>query len=357
MHHHPGRTDDPAQSRLPPAWRTQVATIRDDHTSGAAALTAQAVAALGELAAWLANPSGGVNTARPITLVRAAAEELAAAQPVMAPLRRLGWSVLTAAGNPATPADAATVAGAVRAAATAFMAAMQAHQDQAATHAAACLPSQATVLTHSASSAVAAALRRAYAAGRLAHVTCLEARPLYEGRTLAQRLAAAGLPTTLAVDALAARLVGTVDAVFVGGDTVAPGGLVNKVGTAALALAARACRVPVYAICPSEKLLPRLPGTRRWCAGSASNEQPPCASGVVRTATQPRGFAVPDRAQPAEEVLAAPLPGVTVANYYFDRTPLHYLTAVVTEAGPLSPPQVHSLASALLPPSLAVVSG
>ena len=115
-----------------------------------------------------------------------------------------------------------------------------------------------------------------------------------------------------------ARLVGDVDAVLVGGDTVAPGGLINKAGTAALALAARACRVPVYAVCPSEKLLPRLPRTRR-------------------PAPQRRGFAVPDRAQPPEEVLAAPLPGVAVANYYFDRTPLHYLTAVVTEAGPALP--------------------
>ena len=329
MRRHTGRTDTPAPSRLPPAWRAQVAAIRDDHTSGAAALTAQAVAALGALAARLADSSGGADTARPTALVRAAVEELAAAQPVMAPLRRLGWAVLTAAGN---QADAATVAGAVRAAAAAFIAAMQTHQEQAAIHAAALLPSQAAVLTHSASSAVEAALRRAYAAGRLAHVTCLEARPLCEGRALAQRLAAAGIPTTLAVDALAARLVGDVDVVLVGGDTVAPGGLINKAGTAALALAARACRVPVYAVCPSEKLLPRLPRMRR-------------------PAPQRRGFAVPDRAQPPEEVHAAPLPGVAVANYYFDRTPLHYLTAVVTEAGPLPPSQVRSRASSLLPPS------
>ncbi len=332
MRRHTGRTDDPASSQLPPAWRAQVAAIRDDHTSGAAALTAQAVAALGELAAWLDDSGGGVDRARPLALVSVAAGELAAAQPVMAPLRRLGWAVLTAAGSQAEAADAAMVAGAVRAAATAFMAAMQSHQEQAAIHAAALLPSQARVLTHSASSAVEAALRRTYAAGRLAHVTCLEARPLCEGRALAQRLAAACLPTTFAVDALAARLVGAADVVLVGGDTVAPGGLLNKAGTAALALAARACRVPVYAICPSEKLLPRLARTRR-------------------TATQRRGFAVPDRAQPTAEVLPAPLPGVAVTNYYFDRTPLHYLTAVITEAGPLSPPEVRSLASGLQPPS------
>ena len=332
MRPHTGRTDTPAPSRLPPAWRARVAAIRDDHTSGAAALTAQAVAALGALAAWLADPSGGADTARPTALVRVAVEELATAQPVMAPLRRLGWAMLTAAGNQAAAADAATVAGAVRAAAAAFIAAMQTHQEQAAIHAAALLPNQAAVLTHSASSTVEAALRRAHAAGRLAHVTCLEARPLCEGRALAQRLAAAGIPTTLAVDALAARLVGDVDAVLVGGDTVAPGGLINKAGTAALALAARACRVPVYAVCPSEKLLPRLPRTRR-------------------PARQRRGFAVPDRAQPPEEVLAAALPGVAAANYYFDRTPLHYLTAVVTEAGPLPPSQVRSRASGLLPPS------
>ncbi len=329
MRRRTGRTDTPAPRRLPLAWRAQVAAIRDDHTSGAAALTAQSVAALGALATWLDESGGGADTARPIALVRAAAAELAAAQPVMAPLRRLGWAVLTAAGN---QADAATVAAAVRAAAAAFMAAMQAHQERAAIHAAALLPSHAAVLTHSASSAVEAVLRRAAATGQLGHVTCLEARPLYEGRALAQRLAAAGIPITLAVDALAARLVGDMDAVLVGGDTVAPGGLINKAGTAALALAARACGVPVYAVCPSEKLLPRLPRTRR-------------------TDRPRRGFAVPDRAQPPEEVLAAPLPGVAVTNYYFDRTPLHSLTAVITEAGPLSASEIRSRASGILPPS------
>ena len=332
MRRHTGRTDTPAPRRLPPAWRAQVAAIRDDHTSGAAALTAQSVAALGALATWLAESGGGADTARPIALVQAAAAELAATQPVMAPLRRLGWAVLNAAGNQADAADATRVAGAVGAAAAAFMAAMQPHQEQAAIHAAALLPSHAAVLTHSASSAVEAALRRAAATGQLGHVTCLEARPLYEGRALAQRLAAAGIPTTLAVDALAARLVGDMDAVLVGGDTVAPGGLINKAGTAALARAARACGVPVYAVCPSEKLLPRLPRTRR-------------------KSTQRRGFAVPDRAQPPEEVLTAPLPGVAVTNYYFDRTPLHYLTAVITEAGPLSASEIRSRASGILPPS------
>ena len=130
MRRRTGRTDTPVPRRLPPAWQAQVAAIRDDHTSGAAALTAQSVAALGALATWLADSGGGADTARPIALVRAAAAELAAAQPVMAPLRRLGWAVLDAAGNQADAADAAIVAGAVRAAAAAFMAAMQAHQER-----------------------------------------------------------------------------------------------------------------------------------------------------------------------------------------------------------------------------------
>ena len=123
-------------------------------------------------------------------------------------------------------------------------------------------------------------------------MTCLEARPLYEGRALAQRLAAGRYPDHACRGyALAARLVGDMDAVLVGGDTVAPGGLINKAGTAALAHAARACGVPVYAVCPSEKLLPRLPRTRHTATAA------------------PRLRSAPDRAQPPEEVLAAPLPG------------------------------------------------
>jgi len=132
---------------------------------------------------------------------------------------------------------------------------------------------------------------------------------------LAERLAAAGCRVTLAVDAAGPSLVQDVGAVLLGCDTLATGGLVHKVGTLGLALAARRFGVPVYALTGPEKLLPAL------VRGALGDGGPP---------DEPFALGSPGAA-------AGVQPGLTVANPYFDLTPLDLLAGVVLPDGLLAP--------------------
>jgi hypothetical protein len=89
----------------------------------------------------------------------------------------------------------------------------------------------------------------------LSVIVC-ESRPLCEGCAMAQRLAAAGLQVTLITDAQAGVFVEQADAVLLGADAVTPDGVVNKVGSRLLALAAKAAGVPVLAVADSLKVSP-----------------------------------------------------------------------------------------------------
>lgn len=127
-------------------------------------------------------------------------------------------------------------------------------------------------------------------------VVVCESRPLCEGVTMAQRLAAAGLQVTLITDAQAGVFVEEADAVLLGADAVTPDGVVNKVGSRLLALAAKAAGVPMIAVTDSLKVSPgpvaqfALPNTVlqvrrcgwcwRWCCACFT----PCPVRSERTA-------------------------------------------------------------------------
>lgn len=165
------------------------------------------------------------------------------------------------------------------------------------------IPEDGQILTNGRSTTVRAALRHAQRAGRRFHVILAEGRPACEGRSLATELAAGGIPVTLVIDALAIAMASESQLILVGADHLGSDGLVNKVGTYGIALAAKEHRVPMYALCGSEKFLPPgfvPPGQTRW---------------------------------PADQVWADAPPGVTISNLYFDSTPLAALAGIVTEQG------------------------
>lgn len=146
-------------------------------------------------------------------------------------------------------------------------------------------------------------------------ITCLQSSPTNEGVALANELASGGLSARLAADAALGRLLGEVDLILLGGDSLAPKGLVHKLGTLTLALAARQRGTAVYALLGTLKLLPSP--VRGWDEDGG----PPC------------------------ELAADYGPGVEVWNPYYDLTPLDLLTGIVTEGGLISPSQAASLAS------------
>ena len=99
-------------------------------------------------------------------------------------------------------------------------------------------------------------------------VVCTVSAPGEEGRELAEQLRGSDLAVDLVDDSDAEHAVGTVDLLLLGADTVfRDGSLVNKVGTAGMAKAAKKAGVPVVVACEVIKLAPedpRDPGEDRF---------------------------------------------------------------------------------------------
>lgn len=182
-----------------------------------------------------------------------------------------------------------------------------AHAAAARTAAALLTQRDAWIATISDSGLVLEALRQTHVAGRKPHVLVAESRPLGEGRVLAAGLAAAGIPVWLTVDAALPMLVSQAAMVWLGADAVTERGVVNKVGSYALALAAREHGVPVYALAIRRKFLPAATAALRI------EEMPP------------------------EEVWDEPPEGVRPRNVYFEVVPLELLRGVVVEDTVLGP--------------------
>lgn len=264
---------------LPAEVAERIEAIRRDRVRGATALTREAAGILVEMEGRAAPGE-----------IRAACYALSAAQPLMAALGNLARAVL--AGEPAS----------------AFLERMESAHRAVVETAAELIGDGAVVLTHSAGSSVADALLAARGAGKRVAAICTESRPLGEGRALARALAQAGIRVTLVADAAVGLMAGRSGLVLVGADALSPQGLVNKIGTSLVALAAQRAGTPCYALCPSQKFL----------AG------PPAVE--------------PER-DPAE-LLDEPAPNLAALNYYFDLTPLEDLTGVITENGVVLPGRI-----------------
>jgi translation initiation factor eIF-2B subunit delta len=110
------------------------------------------------------------------------------------------------------------------------------------------------VLTHSASGSVVRALERVR--GKIAHVMCTASIPGGEGRALARRLETVGFETSVVPDAAIARACEEAMVALVGADAITDEGVINKVGTAVVALGAREAGIGCYAIAATGKLVP-----------------------------------------------------------------------------------------------------
>lgn len=141
-----------------------------------------------------------------------------------------------------------------------------------------------------------------------------------EGQRLARELARAGVRVTYAVDAAAGTLAQGADLVFMGADSLGDRGVVNKVGSLPLALAAREAGIPVHVLLDRSKLLP--PGFPQNVADD----------------------------RPEDEVWKSHH-GIRVWNRYFEIIPLSLITEVITEDGSLPPEEIQSLRTRISVPS------
>ena len=106
-----------------------------------------------------------------------------------------------------------------------------------------------TVFTHCHSSTVTYMLRKAKYSGKNFEVICTETRPVFQGRITAKEMLKLGVKTTFIVESAARSVVRNADIVVVGADAItSEGNIVNKIGTATIALLAHEARVPFYVV-------------------------------------------------------------------------------------------------------------
>ena len=172
-----------------------------------------------------------------------------------------------------------------------------------------------------------APIYQAHRAGQRVSVWVMETRPRAQGAKLtAWELGQEGVPYTILADTAAGYVMrqGLVDLVLVGADRIAANGdVANKIGTYALAVLARAHRIPFYVaaptttidlLCPSGLAIPieeREPDEVLWMSGRMSDGQ----QTRVRVAAD----------------------GAAARNWAFDVTPASYITGLLTERGLILP--------------------
>jgi methylthioribose-1-phosphate isomerase len=198
---------------------------------------------------------------------------------------------------------------------------------QLALHGLALIPEEANILHHCNTGSLATVeygtalgiIRAAHENGKRIHVYVDETRPRLQGaRLTAWELGQLGIPHTVIVDSAAAHLMKTrrIDLCLVGCDRMAANGdTANKIGTYALALAAKAHAVPFYVAAPTSSIDLLLE----------------------------HGNQIPIEERPDEEISVIggkriPPKGTRTFNPAFDVTPARLITAIVTERGIAYPP-------------------
>jgi len=175
-----------------------------------------------------------------------------------------------------------------------------------------------TIMTHSLSGTVLEVLTNCLS--HIEHIIVLEGRPRYEGREVARILSKENASITLITDAQADIFLPQCHAVVVGADsTLSNGDILNKAGTALLAWAAHGHKIPFYVLCETLKFSPH-----GWSGDLTQLEE-----------------------KESTEVLKQGIPGVSIRNFYFDRTLSRLIKGVITEQGMMGKKEIAQVASQL----------
>ena len=198
------------------------------------------------------------------------------------------------------------------------------------------IPDTANILTHCNAGSLATAgygtalgvVRAAHEAGKKVRVFADETRPWLQGLRLTSfELMQDHIPVTVIADNAAGSLMQKkkIDLVVTGADRIAANGdVANKIGTYQVAVLAKANGIPFYVAAPLSTIDP----------GTDS------------------GDSIPVEQRPLEEITRigrarlGPV-GVRTLNPAFDITPARYVTAIITEAGILTPPFKSSIRNAI----------
>jgi translation initiation factor 2B subunit (eIF-2B alpha/beta/delta family) len=279
-------------------WTAALTEIREDNRSSSTEIYARALDLLIQTIGD-SEPSGTANEYREWFL--RLSRDLIRAQPAMAALFRLVNDMLWACDEPALAKD-------VRQRALDYLQERQARAPQVlravAAAGAAELAKYDHIMTYSRSATVLDALQLMAKKGRTSRIYCSESRPMLEGQTLAHELSSAGLEVVIGIDMALFGWLDDVEALVIGADCLSISGVVNKIGSAALARAAIEREIPSIVLCSSYKFLPR-----EYMLSKTIQTRDP------------------------EEIMPPAGAQLDVRNVYFDIAPLDSFSMVITESG------------------------
>jgi ribose 1,5-bisphosphate isomerase len=176
------------------------------------------------------------------------------------------------------------------------------------------------VMTHCHSTDALACVEAAVEQGKHVEAYVKETRPRQQGHITAKELREMGVPVTLVVDNAAHRYLDECDHVLVGADSIAAdGSVINKIGTAGLAVSARDRGVPIVVAAGTIKI---HPDTLTGAAVEIEHR---------------------DEAEVIDDETRAELGDVDVLNPAFDVTPPRHIDAIVTERGQFPPESIVTL--------------
>ncbi|MDD1762033.1 MAG: ribose 1,5-bisphosphate isomerase [Methanothrix sp.] len=168
------------------------------------------------------------------------------------------------------------------------------------------------ILTHCNSLAALSVISAAHKLGKSIKVIATESRPRFQGITTIGMLDQMGVETELIVDSAARSVMNEVDLVVVGADVItASGTLVNKIGTAQIALFAHEARTSFMVAAETYKFSPQT-----------------ILGELVTIEEREPGEVLADHSRYSH---------VRVRNPAFDVTPHQYIDLICTEVGAIPP--------------------
>ncbi len=292
--------------------------IKNDRAHGASELARQAVRVL----KITAEHSHAISPEQLLHELRGVAGNLEQARPAMAPIFNMTRALLGGIASPAAPMTLSKLKLFVTSGADEVLNSSSLAVARIAEQTTELLASGDRVITHSYSSTVVAALKKAFDKWGSITVIATKSGPGGSGQITAAKLHDYGIPVTSIDDTAMASYMQKADIAIIGADRIcADGQVVNGVGSYQLALVAARNKVPLYVLCELLKFDPRLRGDQ-----------------VDLEEDEPDELATPAR-----------LPsGIMVKNPLFDITPSELVTGILTEKGLLTGKQVTSYLSSLV---------
>lgn len=298
-----------APDRLDPTVRRTAEEIESMETRGAAAIADAAAAALAAQATASTVTDPDAFRAE----MRAAAHELLDTRPTAVSLPNALRYVLSGMDGD----DVDELSDSIVRLASSFRADLEKAHDRLGRIGAGRFADGDVIMTHCHSTDALACIEAAVDEGTTLSAIVKETRPRNQGHITARELRDLDVPVTFIVDNAAHRFLDDADHLLVGADSIAAdGSVVNKIGTAGLAVSARDRGVPVVVAAQSIKLHPKT-------LTGASLE-----------------IEARDESEVVDEDLRETLGDVTVANPAFDVTPPRHVDAIVTEHGQFPPESI-----------------